>query len=244
MRISNVVIVTSFLGLLVSFWNRNDLPRNVDFLPAVLDEPRQTATRARPFDASFDGVDYLVEPEYAYDLAGMVVSYRHHDNNSRMHFLANDHLNMLDVCVVWGDSATGEHLHKINFWNGIFTCNVRTRDHEAWQAFSMEQLSNNHLISDDDGIRDQVKAIRVGDQIRVRGYLASYSSENGGKRGTSTTRTDAGDGACETVFVEQFDIIAAATSNWRISMWISMAILALGLIVHFKRPYRPYRECQ
>ena len=236
--------MASFLALLVSFWNRNDLPRNVDFLPAVLDEPRQTGTRTRPFEASFNGVDYLVEPEFAYDLAGMVVSYRHHDSNSRMHFLANDHLNMLDVCVVWGDSATGQNLHKINFWNGIFTCNVRTRDNEAWQAFRMEQLSNNHLISDDDEIRDRVKAIRVGDQIRVQGYLASYSSEKGGKRGTSTTRTDTGDGACETVFVEKFDIIAATSSKWRISMWVSMIILALGLVVHFKRPYRPYRENQ
>ena len=233
--------MASCLGLLVSFWNRNDLPRNVDFLPAVHDEPRQTATRTRPFEASFNGVDYLVEPEYAYDLAGMVVSYRHHDDNSRMHFLANDHLNMLDVCVVWGDNAIGEHLHKINFWNGIFTCNVRTRDDEAWQAFRMEQLSNNHLISDADDIRDKVKRIRVGDQIRVRGYLSSYSSENGGKRGTSTTRTDTGDGACETVFVEQFDIIAAATSYWRISMWVSLVVLVLGVIVHFRRPYRPYQ---
>jgi len=240
MKISSIAIVAGFLGLLVSFWNRNDLPGDIEFLPEVLAEPRQTATGAGPFDAAFNGVDYLVEPEYDYDLAGMVVSYRHHDGNSRMHFLANDHLNMLDVCVVWGDSATGERLHKIDFWNGIFTCNVRTRDDAAWRAFSMEQLSNNHLISDDETIREQVKNIRVGDQIRVRGYLASYSSENGGKRGTSTTRTDTGDGACETLFVRQFDIIGPVTSYWRISIWVSLAMLAVGLIIHFKRPYRPY----
>jgi len=117
MKISDIVIATSFIGLLVSFWNRNDLPRNIEFLD--------------------------------------------------------------DVCVVWGDSAVSGLLHKIKFWNGIFTCNVRTTDSAAWQAFSMEQLSNNHLISDDESIRDQVKDIRVGDQIRVRGYLSSYSSAAG-----------------------------------------------------------------
>ena len=240
MKISNIVILGSFLWLLVAFWNRNDLPGNVEFRPEVLAEPRQTATHAGPFDAAFKGVDYLVEPEYEYDLAGMVVSFRHHDNNSRMHFQANDHLNMMDVCVVWGDTATSKLLRKIKFWNGIFTCNVQTRDQAAWDAFRMEQLSNNHLISDDETIREQVRDIRVGDQIRVRGYLASYSNENGGKRGTSTTRTDTGDGACETLFVESFDIIEPATSLWRISMWVSLAILALGLFVHFRRPYRPY----
>ena len=240
MKISSIVILASFVRLLVSFWNRNDLPRNVDFRPEVLGEPQQTATKTPPFDAAFNGVDYLVEPEYDYDLAGMVVSFRHHDGNSRMHFRANDHLNMLDVCVVWGESATSKLLHKIKFWNGIFTCNVKTGDSAAWSAFRMEQLSNNHLISDDKYIRDRVKDIRVGDQIRVRGYLASYGNENGGKRGTSTTRTDTGDGACETLFVEKFDIIGSATSFWRISLWISLAILAMGLFMHFRRPYRPY----
>lgn len=240
MKVSNIVISASFVWLLVSFWNRNDLPGDVDFQPEVLAEPQQEATQARPFNASFKGVDYKVEPEYRYDLAGMVVSFRHHDGNSRMHFRANDHLNMMDVCVVWGDTATSKLLHKIKFWNGIFTCNFQTRNQAAWDAFSVQQISNNHLISDDPSIREQVKDIRIGDQIRVRGYLASYSNDAGGKRGTSTTRTDTGDGACETVFVEQFDIIGPATSLWRISMWVSLLVLAAGLFVHFRRPYRPY----
>jgi len=242
MKISNIVIVASFLGLLVSFWNRNDLPGNVELLDGVLGEPHQVGTRTEPFTASFNGVDYLVEPEFEYDLYGMVVSYRHHDGNSRMHFLANDHLNMLDVCVVWGATANNGLLNKLKFWNGIFTCNVRTRDNEAWRAFSMEQLSNNHLISDDEFIRDQVKDVRIGDQIRVQGYLSSYSSAAGGKRGTSTTRTDTGDGACETLYVKQFRIAKPATSSWRVSMWVSLAILLLGLFVHFRRPYKPYEN--
>ena len=91
-----------------------------------------------------------------------------------------------------------------------------------------------------DAIRDQVKDIRIGDQIRVRGYLASYSNDGGGKRGTSTTRTDTGDGACETVYVEHFYIVQAATSYWRISMYLSLIVLLAGLVIHFKRPYKPY----
>ena len=156
-----------------------------------------------------------------------------------MHLRANDHLNMLDVCVVWGDNTKSD-LHAIDFWNGIFTCNVFTRDMDAWNSFDMNQLSNNHLISDDEFIRRQVRKVQIGDQVRVRGYLASYSNEGGGKRGTSTTRTDTGDGACETVFVESFSIVEPATSYWRISMWTSLALLMAGLFVHFKRPYKPY----
>jgi hypothetical protein len=169
----------------------------------------------------------------------MIVSYRQHEGNSRMHLQANDHLNVADVCVVWGDNTESE-LQKLDFWNGIFTCNVFTRNMQAWESFDMNQLSNNHLISDDDFIRRQVRKIQIGDQIRVRGYLASYSNPNGGKRGTSTTRTDTGDGACETVFIESFRIVQPATSYWRISMWVSLSLLLFGLFVHFKRPYKPY----
>jgi len=242
MNTNSIVVATSFVWLLVSFWNRNDLPQNIDYLPELLNEPLQTATTQPSFDANYNGVEYRIEPRYEYDLYGMIVSYRHHDGDSRMHLAANDHLNMLDVCVIWGNNTASRLLHKIDFWNGIFTCNVKTRDQEAWDSFDMYKLSNNHLISDDEYVRDQVKDVEIGDQIHVRGYLASYGSENGGMRGTSTTRLDTGNGACETVYVERFEIVEAATSFWRMSMYFSTALLIVGLILHFKRPYRPYRE--
>ena len=156
-----------------------------------------------------------------------------------MHRLAEDHLNMLDVCVVWGDN-TRASLSEIDFWNGIFTCNVSTRDRTAWASFDMNKLSNNHLLSDDPWVRDRVRSIRVGDQIRVRGFLASYTGPTG-TRGTSTTRLDTGDGACETLYIERFDILRSATSYWQWSMYGSLLLLILGLGLHFGKPYRPYR---
>jgi len=238
MNFSQFLIVTSFVVLLVSFWNRNDLPGNIHYVPEISNEPLQTPTNKRPFDVIYEDVPYKVAPEYAYDVTGMIVSYRHHDNNSRMHRLANDHLNMLDVCVVWGSNASDAQLHKIDFWNGIFTCNFQTRDQAAWDSFDVNRISNNHLISNDQRIRDRVRDIRIGDQIRVRGYLASYESPGGGKRGTSTTRADTGDGACETIFVENFEILRAATSRWRISMYVSLALLLAGLALYFRQPFR------
>lgn len=238
MKFIKLLIIFSFVCLLISFWNRNELPGNIDYVPAIVNEPAQTKTDKRPFDVVYKDVEYRVAPEFEYDIVGMIVSYRHHDNNSRMHRLANDHLNMLDVCVVWGDNATAAQLHKIDFWNGIFTCNFQTRDQAAWDSFDVNKISNNHLISDDDYIRDQVRNIKIGDQIRVRGYLASYGSSDAPPRGTSTTRTDTGDGACETIYVERFQIVRAATSYWRLSMYGSLLVLLAGLFLYFRRPFR------
>ena len=194
-KLNALLMLTSFLCLLLSFWNRNTIPGRIDYVPEIRAEPHQSPLRKAAFDLVYNDVSYHIEPEFAYDITGMIVSYRHHDNNSRMHRLANDHLNMLDVCVIWGDNTVNADLEKLSFWNGIFTCNVQTRDQVAWDSFKMRQLSNNHLLSDDDDIRERVKDIRVGDQIRVRGYLAGYSSPGVGKRGTSTTRNDTGNGA-------------------------------------------------
>jgi len=238
MNVNKLLIIFSFVSLLISFWNRNELPGNIDYVPAIVNEPAQTTSNKRPFDVAYKDVQYHVAPEFDYDIVGMIVSYRHHDNNSRMHRLANDHLNMLDVCVVWGDNATAAQLDKIDFWNGIFTCNFQTRDQAAWESFDVNKISNNHLISDDDYIRDQVRDINIGDQIRVRGYLASYGSPNVQARGTSTTRTDTGDGACETIYVERFEIVRAATSYWRFSMYVSLFALLAGLFLYFRRPFR------
>ena len=238
MKINNLLITISLFCLLISFWNRNELPGNIDYVAAIANEPVQTKTNKRPFEVAYKDVQYDVAPEFEYDIVGMIVSYRHHDNNSRMHRLANDHLNMLDVCVVWGDNATGAELDKIDFWNGIFTCNFQTRDQAAWDSFDVNKISNNHLISDDDYIRDQVRDINIGDQIRVQGYLTSYASPGVNPRSTSTTRTDTGDGACETIYVERFEIVRAATSYWRISMVVSLCTLLAGLFFYFRRPFR------
>tara|TARA_R110002049_G_scaffold30729_8_gene105063 strand:+ start:1083 stop:1811 length:729 start_codon:yes stop_codon:yes gene_type:complete len=242
LKANNLLIISSALLLLLCWWNRNHLPADMRLVPELASEPRQTRASKTGFEASFKGVDYAITPQYDYELYGLVVSFRHHDGNSRMHRQSNDHLNMLDVCVLWGDTAASPLLNEITFWNGIFTCNVQTRDQAAWDAFDIYELSNNHLISDDPRLREKLRDIRIGDQIRVRGYLASYASANGGTRGTSTTRLDTGDGACETIYVQEFDIVRKASNFWRSGMYVSLLMLLAGLLIHFIRPYRPHKN--
>ncbi|HUQ51008.1 MAG TPA: hypothetical protein VM692_02225 [Gammaproteobacteria bacterium] len=233
-------MIASALTLLAAFWNRNDLPGAIDFRPQLAHEPRQQPITQAPLIVPYAGVDYRVEPLFNYELYGLVVSYRQHDGTSFMHRNSNDHLNMADVCVVWNDTAFSPTLHKLDFWNGIFTCNVETRDSVAWANFKMNQLSNNHLVSADPYIRHEVAKVRVGDQIRIKGTLVRYGAVGGGLRGTSTTRDDTGDGACETILVAEFSIVAPGFSRWRAAMWAALVVLVATLAVHFTLPYRPY----
>src|SRR5687767_4500025 len=236
-------MIASALTLVVAFWNRNDLPGTIAFHPQLKDEPRQREIHALPVVLPYAGVDYRVEPLYEYELYGLVVSYRQHDGEDSMHRWSNDHLNVADLCVVWSDTAFSPTLGALDFWNGIFTCNVQTRDSVAWSRFKMHQLSNNHLISADPFVRDRIAEIRIGDQVRIKGSLARYGAVGaGGLRGTSTTREDTGDGACETILVEAFEIVVPGFSGWRAAMYVSLLVLIAALAVHFALPYRPYRD--
>lgn len=238
-KLNSAILLASALLALVAFLKRDDLPATIRFAPELAAEPVQTATAARPFTAEYAGVRYDVAPQFDYELHGLVVSYRLHDGKSRMHRAANDHLNVADVCVAWGQTALSPTLRKIDFWNGIFTCNFQTRDAEAWANFRPNQVSNNHLLSADPFVRERIAGVRVGDQIRIRGRLASYGTA-GNRRGTSITRDDTGDGACETIFVEDFAVLEPARSGWRLAGYAALVVLVITLAIHFRKPYRPY----
>jgi hypothetical protein len=236
--LNTIAFCASTAMLLISFLNRNNLPPASALLPQLAAEPLQRPTVKHPFTVEYSGVRYAVEPQFEYDLHGMVVSYRQHNDDS-MHRLANDHLNMADLCVVWGDTAASPHLGDVSFWNGIFTCNFQTQSRVAWESIRPQQVANNHLLSADDLVRSQVAHVKIGDQVRIRGWLASYGT-GGNKRGTSTTREDTGDGACETIFIDDFEIVKPARGPWRVALSVSLVMLVLSAAVHFRLPYRPY----
>lgn len=209
----------------------------------VVDELREAPIQKKidksPFFVNVNKVDYEIQPMYDYELYGLVVSYELHDGNYNLHKRWNDHLNVADYCVVWDKSAFTEHLPKINFWNGQFTCNISTKDMQAWESFDPAQLSNNHLISDENYIRTKLRKIKVGDQIRVAGWLSSYKNlNNDGTRGTSITRDDEGNGACETIYVNEVSILRHYSSVWRKLMYLFLLVFIASSIMYFRAPHK------
>lgn len=235
------LLLGSLALLAAAWWQRDALPPPDTLDSAIREDPVQTETATAAFRTSVGGIEYTVRPLYAYDLSGLVVS--KHDADTWwdwIHKAWRDELNVTDLCVIWGANARSANYRELEYWSGQFECNVRTGSTEVWRAFDMSALSNNHLLTDDPTIARTLKTVRVGDQVHFRGYLAEYSHEHGIHfvRGTSTKRTDTGNGACETVYATDAEILREANRGWRIVFKVGVAALVAALLAWLALPFR------
>ncbi len=233
-KVMGCVVLLSLTLWTISYFNSDNLPGSEDILDDLLMEPVQIISEKEPFEVKRKEIVYTVEPLYFYELYGIVVSY----NNSNKwydyyHKRWNDYLNIRDICVIWGSNTNNGIYDEIDFSNGPWTCYCKTMNMDAWGAFDMSRLSNNHLLATDEFASKNIMDARVGDQIYFKGYLSSYSHNQGFKRGTSTVRTDKGNGACETVFVTDFQILKEANSVWRDLHSFSYFMLIISTIAWF-----------
>ena len=241
-RLGKWLLIFGSILWLVALWKTSELPMAQAVQAELLDEPVQVEISRAPIEVAVGGIDYQVKPLYKYDLYGMVVS--KHNADTWWDFLHkewNDQLNITDLCVVWGNNVKSGAYREIDFSSGQFTCNFETSSSEAWASFNTSAISNNHLLTGDPALASQMRKVRIGDQIHFTGHLAEYSHNHGFpfKRGTSTVRTDSGNGACETVYIDSFEVLQRGGAPWYALQWIGAGLLLLGLIGWFSLPTRP-----
>ena len=67
--------------------------------------------------------------------------------------------------------------------------------------------ANMHLIPADVAVEDDIKSAVKGNIVKLQGYLVFVKHPDGWKWRSSLKRGDTGDGACEVVYVESFEIL-------------------------------------
>lgn len=242
--LTTLFILSLFIFISTAFF-KDSFPKFDDIQENLSKEPLQIETTRDKFNVEKKGVNYTIEPLYEYELWGLVVS--EHDARKAFDYYHDkwkDYLNVKDLCVIWGDNLEDENYKKLKYKNGSFTCFVKTDKTDVWQAFHTDSLSNNHLITADPALVKEIRKARKGDQIYFKGYLAKYSNDKGFNRGTSTTRTDMGGNAYETVFVEKFETLSRSNPVFdvihEIFKFLSL-ILFVALVISFlfpkKKPY-------
>ena len=230
--ISKWTAIGSLTLLLISLLNKDRLPDPWQYDIDRLTDPSQQSTFREPFWIETGGQRYLVSPQHDYTLDGVVVSYHDADSISDIwhHEKWKEFLNIRDICVIWGENVASGVYQQMDFDNDSWTCWAYWPDAQTGSQFKMRQLSNNHLLVDNLALKEIVMSAERGDHIRISGHLASYENPgNGFQRGTSTTRDDTGNGACETIYVEDAQIVRKANTSWRRAYRISTWLLGVSL---------------
>lgn len=213
----------------VSWCQRDRLPPPSEIDTCLASDPVQTATTRPPFDVCRQGVTYHIKPIADYEIRGLVVSYHNSDSFLDIyHGLWGDKLNLRDLGLVWGHNALSGVYRDVKFHSRDFTLFFRTDSDAVLSQFRFDQISNNHLLAAEPDLVRSLRQIGRGDQVALRGVLCEYSHP-GGKRSTSLTRKDQGNGACETLFVDSVAVVREANSHWRLLMNMSSLMLKLML---------------
>jgi hypothetical protein len=224
-----------------SLYLRHALPEPAQLRADLANEPVQVPVQAAPFQTTVAGVTYTIKPVAEYEIWGLVVS--NHDTSTWwnwIHAASNDHLNVVDLCVVFAENVTRSAYVGLDYSSGQFVCYVQTRSTEKWQRFSMRAIANNHLLADRPSLVAKLRDVRIGDQVRIRGWLAEYSHRHGFAftRGTSVTRDDTGNGACETIYVQEVEVLKSGGGPWRYTLWPAVVLMLAGLVLWVKAPIR------
>ncbi|MEO8197754.1 MAG: hypothetical protein ABI689_13645 [Thermoanaerobaculia bacterium] len=231
-RILGFVALALVALLLLSWRNKGSLPSPTEIDPALLLEPLQEATERQPFEFAYKGHSVRVRPVAEYELWGLVVS---HNNIQSLADIYHDSssIDTKDLCVVWGSNLQSGELGKVEFESGPWTCYYR---YPQGVRFVGSQMSNNHLVTDDEDLRSHLDDIRVGDQIHVKGALVDYQVDDWRDfwRRSSRVRTDGGNGACEVLYFEELEVLVPGTPFWYRLFKGTLLLLALvtALFLH------------
>ncbi len=219
----------------VAYFQKGNFVDHTDILPELFNQPIQEEADYETFFFDYKKERYTVKPVADYELWGLVVT--HNDIHSIGDIYHDaDSVDTKDLCVIWGDNLKNNDFSKSEYWSNSYFCHYR---YPAGVKINGFQLSNNHLITDKQNIRDYIRDIHIGDQVHFKGMLVNYQSESnpGFWRKSSLTRKDSYNNACEVVFVEDIEVIKRGTPFWYALYdlgWILVPIiLVLKLIVFF-----------
>lgn len=124
-------------------------------------------------------------------------------------------LSTRDFQLSFGEIALDKNSNRISYNSsgryGAWYCNSQEflNEYGTFDVIS-KNTSNNHIVPANDEIKKIAESVEVGNVVEIEGYLSTYkwSTEKGEHFwGTSTSRNDSGDGACETIYVESLKII-------------------------------------
>lgn len=207
--------------------------RTGGLLPETHAAPAQAELTAEtPRPACYrNGFYWKFTPLADYSAAGLVFGVSH-KLASRF-----DGIIAADVGLLWGENAAQELYRKVMLVVMMDHYNARWSE---GTRFNLDEAANTHVVTCDEEAFKAVKAVRQGDQVRLKGWLVKGEASEDPKETdprriwnwqSSLTRKDKGEGACEVLYVRSpgdVQVLRKGARHWLFLKWLGLAGMALA----------------
>ena len=174
----------------IGMWSSRPIARPPGILAA--DEPSQYEVHEPPF--AFNDVE--ISPQAGYDIEARVLSAEHYLMD------AGANLAPVDLAVGWGPMSDTAVLNHFKVDQGARFYTIYPDDNALDITTALQHSANMHLIPASGDVKHQLKKIKAGNIVHLRGYLVNISRSDGFYWHSSLNRNDTGDGACELMYVQ------------------------------------------
>lgn len=135
-------------------------------------------------------------PAASFDIRARVIA------SARYWFGRESDVSPVDLVLGWGAMSDSKVLQQISFSQGGRAYSWRANAFPVPREVIESHSANMHMIPADAEIERQLKSVRPGNMVHLKGLLVEVTSKEGFRWKSSLTRADTGGGACELILVE------------------------------------------
>jgi len=159
------------------------------------DEPRQTDLEAVPVTTLGR---WRLTPRARYDITARILGREDYQFDVLSDLIPED------LALGWGPMSDNRVLQAFEITQGARFYSWRPKQTlPIPRQAVVEHSANTHVIPADAVVARQLKRLRVGQVVRLTGYLVNGLRDDGAYINSSLTRSDSGAGSCEVMLVEE-----------------------------------------
>ena len=143
--------------------------------------------------------DYKIIPLAHFSAKARILS------RERYYFGRSASLSPIDLALGWGPMSDEKVLASISIRQSNRFYYWFAKKYPIPKNEIIENSANMHIIPANSSVRKKLLKARKGSIVTFSGYLIKIEANDGWRWNSSLKRTDSGKGACELVWVEEFD---------------------------------------
>ena len=162
---------------------------------------------AAPIQSGLDGAvptlkkaGYEIRPLARFELDARVLGVEHY------YFDRGADLSPVDLALGWGRMSDTSVLDRIEISQSGRYYYWSTPEYPLPRAEIETSSANMHMAPGNEGVANQLKAVRPGHIVRLSGFLIEARGTDGWRWRSSLARNDTGSGACELVWVDRMEL--------------------------------------